>query len=151
MNLERSDRVRVLIVDDHAVVRRGIRALLEPFPEWEICGEASDGIEAVRRNQELRPDIIIMDISMPQLNGLEASRQILQETPQTEILLITLLSSEDLLKIAVSFGVRGYVLKSDAEQDLVDALRTIREHRAYVSPAVSGNMYPKVRTEGAGS
>jgi DNA-binding NarL/FixJ family response regulator len=138
MSFERSNVVRVL-VDDHAVVRRGIRALLEPYPEWEVCGEASNGMEAIQRNQELRPDIIVMDISMPQLNELDASRQILKETPQTKILLITLLSSGDLLKTAIALGVQGYVLKSDAEQDF----KAVREHRIYVIPALERDILSK--------
>lgn len=108
---------------------------------------ASNGIEAIRCNQQLRPDIIIMDISMPQMNGLEASRQILKDSPRTEILLITLLTSEDLVKTAFSFGVHGHVLKSDADQDLVEALKTIQDHRIYVSPAINRNILVKLPPE----
>jgi DNA-binding NarL/FixJ family response regulator len=127
---------RVLVVDDHAVIRRGVQHILHPFPEWELCGEAESGQEAVRLAEALKPEIVIMDVSMPGLNGLEASRLIHGLLPDTKILLLTLHSSPELVRSAFRVGARGYVLKSDAEQELIRALKVIAGDGTYVSPAI---------------
>jgi DNA-binding NarL/FixJ family response regulator len=127
---------RVLIVDDHAVIRRGVRGILSSYPEWEICGEADNGQDAVRLAAELRPDVIIMDVSMPGLNGLEATRIIREVLPECRILLLTLHSSAEFLRNAFSAGARGYVLKSDAEQELIRALNVVIGEGTYVSPSI---------------
>src|SRR5438445_12349791 len=107
--------VRILIVDDHAVVRRGIRSLLESHAGWEVIGEATTGRAAVEQCRQLRPDIVVMDLSLPDLNGLEATRQILKEQPNTEVLVLTMHHSEELARDVLEAGARGYVLKSDAD------------------------------------
>jgi DNA-binding NarL/FixJ family response regulator len=114
-----------MIVDDHAAIRRGVQGILHSFPEWELCGEADNGQEAVRLAETLRPEVIIMDVSMPVLNGLEATRIIRDAHPETKVLLLTLHSSTELVRSAFRAGARGYVLKSDAEQELVRALNVV--------------------------
>jgi len=126
----------VMVVDDHAVIRRGVQGILQGYPEWQICAEAADGQEAIRLAESLHPEVIIMDVSMPGLNGLEATRIIHNILPQTKILLLTLHSSTELVRSAFRAGARGYVLKSDAENELVRALNVIAGEGTYVSPAI---------------
>jgi DNA-binding NarL/FixJ family response regulator len=127
---------RVIVVDDHAVIRRGVQGILHAFPEWELCGEAENGQEAIRLAEALKPDMIIMDVSMPGLNGLEATRIIRNILPNTKILLLTLHSSTELVRSAFRAGARGYVLKSDAEHELVRALNVLAGEGTYVSPGI---------------
>ena len=129
--------LRILIVDDHAVVRRGVRAILEAEPEWEICGEAASGPDAVEQVQLLKPDIVILDLSLPGLNGLDATRQILKSSPLTQVLVLTMHDSEELAQQVLRAGARGYVLKSDADQNLVAAVQTLREHKPFLTSAVT--------------
>jgi DNA-binding NarL/FixJ family response regulator len=131
---------RVIVVDDHAVIRRGVQGILHAFPEWELCGEAENGEEAIRLAETLKPDMIIMDVSMPGLNGLEATRIIRNILPNTKILLLTLHSSTELVRSAFRAGARGYVLKSDAEHDLVRALNVLAGEGTYVSPGIDQRM-----------
>ena len=127
---------RVIVVDDHAVIRRGVQGILHSFPEWELCGEAENGEEGVKLAQSVKPEVVIMDVSMPGLNGLEATRIIHQLLPDTKILLLTLHSSTELVRSAFRAGARGYVLKSDAEQELVRALNIVLGEGTYVSPTI---------------
>ena len=127
---------RLIVVDDHAVIRRGVHGILQAFPEWEVCGEAENGQEAIRLAESLKPELIIMDVSMPGLNGLEATRIIHNILPNTKILLLTLHSSTELVRSAFRAGARGYVLKSDAEHELVRALNVLAGDGTYVSPGV---------------
>jgi DNA-binding NarL/FixJ family response regulator len=127
---------RVMVVDDHAVIRRGVQGILQAFPEWEVCGEAENGQEGVKLAETLRPEVIIMDVSMPGLNGLEATRIIHHILPDTKILLLTLHSSMELVRSAFRAGARGYVLKSDAEHELVRALKVLVGDGTYVSPGI---------------
>jgi DNA-binding NarL/FixJ family response regulator len=138
---------RVLIVDDHAAIRRGVQGILHSFPEWDLCGEAENGQEAVRMAEELRPEVIIMDMSMPVLNGLEATRLIRNSLPATKVLLLTLHSSTELVRSAFRAGARGYVLKSDAEQELMRALNVVLGNGTYVSPAIDESVARKVVEE----
>jgi len=131
---------KVIVVDDHAVIRRGVQQILHAFPEWELCGEAGDGQEAIRLAKALRPEIIIMDVSMPGVNGLEATRIIRDILPNTKILLLTLHSSTELVRSAFHAGARGYVLKSDAEHELVRALNVLAGDGTYVSPGIDQNL-----------
>jgi DNA-binding NarL/FixJ family response regulator len=124
---------RVLIVDDHVYVRRGVRGILDQLPDWEICGEAANGKEAIRLNEELKPDILVMDISMPEMDGLEAARIIRRTHPKTRIILLTLHNSQELIKTALRAGASGYVLKSDAEEELVAALHAVAKEETYIS------------------
>jgi DNA-binding NarL/FixJ family response regulator len=129
--------VRILIADDHEVVRRGLRALLESQSEWVVIDEAVHGREAVEKASKWQPDVIVLDISMPQLNGLEAARQIIKETPKTEVLILTVHESEQVVREILKTGARGYVLKSDAGRDLVDAVRALSEHRVFFTSKIA--------------
>jgi DNA-binding NarL/FixJ family response regulator len=129
--------LRILIVDDHAVVRRGLRSLLESQPDWEIAGEAATGREAVGLAKRLKPDIIVMDLSLPELNGLDATRQILKESPRSEVLVLTMHHSEELARNVLQAGARGYVLKSDADQSLIAAIESLRQHKPFLTSTVT--------------
>lgn len=129
--------LRMLIADDHAVVRAGLRALLEARSGWEVCGEAADGREAVDRARELKPEIAILDIGMPLLNGVEATRQIRKVSPHTQVLILTMHESEDLVQQVVDAGARGYILKDDADRTLTAAVDSLRRGQPYFSTRVS--------------
>jgi DNA-binding NarL/FixJ family response regulator len=129
---------RILVVDDHVTVRQGLRALLEAHRGWEVCGEAADGMEAVAQARALKPDIVVLDFAMPKLNGLSASRQIHEELPQTEILMLTMHESETLMRSVARAGARGCVLKSDAGSVLVAAVEQLLKHKPFFSPKVAG-------------
>jgi DNA-binding NarL/FixJ family response regulator len=124
-----------------------VQGILHSFPEWELCGEADNGQEAVRLAESLKPEIIIMDVSMPVLNGLEATRIIRDTQPETKVLLLTLHSSTELVRSAFRAGARGYVLKSDAEQELVRALNVVLGEGTYVSPAIDESVAQNVVEE----
>lgn len=129
--------LHILIVDDHAIVRRGIRALLESQSGWEVVGEATTGNEAVELAKRLQPDIVIMDLSLPELNGLEATRLVLKEAPRSEVLVLTMHHSEELARNVLQAGARGYVLKSDADENLIAAVDSLRQHRPFLTSAVT--------------
>ena len=129
--------LRIVIVDDHAVVRRGVRALLESQPGWEIAGEAVTGREAVELAKRLYPDIVVMDLSLPELNGLDAARQILKDSPRTEVLVLTMHHSEELVRNVLQAGARGYVLKSDADASLIAAVESLRDHKPFLTSTVT--------------
>lgn len=139
----------VIVVDDHAVIRRGVQGILSPFPEWELCGEAENGQDAIKLAETLKPEIIIMDVSMPVLNGLEATRIIHNILPGTKILLLTLHSSTELVRSAFRAGARGYVLKSDAEHELVRALNVLIGDGTYVSPGIDQHLAQRAILEEA--
>jgi two-component system, NarL family, response regulator NreC len=131
---------RVLIVDDHTFIRRGIQSILDSSPGWDYCGEAENGIAAIRMAAELKPDIIVMDVSMPGLNGLEATRVIHEAQPEIKIVLVTLHDSVEILRSGFQAGAQGYLLKSEAEQELLRALRSITDgNNVYVSPKIDGS------------
>ncbi len=129
--------VRILVADDHEVVRRGLRALLEAQPGWQVCAEAADGRETVEKAKELKPDVVILDISMPTLNGLEATRHIAKEVPQSRVLILTMHESEQVIREVLDAGARGYLLKSDAGRDLVAAVDALRRHRTFFTSRVA--------------
>lgn len=131
---------RILIADDHAIVRRGLRGLLEFQTDFAVVGEATDGREAVRLEAELHPDIVLMDIAMPGLNGLDAAQRILKRRPETAIVLFSMYADESYLIRALNAGVRGYLLKDTADTDLVPALRAVALGGSYFHPAVAGSM-----------
>ena len=128
---------KVLVVDDHAFIRRGVQAILQTVPEWEFCGEADNGKDAVRLADELQPEVIVMDVSMPGLNGIEATRSICGANPGIKIVLLTLHESDELLRNGFRAGARGYLMKSDAEAELVRALRVVIGSGSYISPRFS--------------
>jgi DNA-binding NarL/FixJ family response regulator len=129
---------RILIADDHAVVRAGLRALLESRPGWEVSAEAADGRDAVEKASKLKPQVAILDIGMPLLNGVEAARRIHKASPQTEILILTMHESDDLVQQVVDAGARGYILKDDADRVLLAAVDALRQHKPYFSTRVAG-------------
>src|SRR5260221_12960749 len=129
--------LRIIIVDEHAVVRRGVRALLESQEGWEVCGEATTGRDAVEEARRLRPDIVVMDLSLPGLNGLDATRQILKEAPGTEVLVLTMHHSEELARDVLQAGARGYLLKSDADENLIAAVDSLRQHKPFLTSTVA--------------
>ena len=129
--------LRILVVDDHAVVRRGVRALLESQPGWEVAAEATTGREAVELAKRLQPDIVVMDLSLPELNGLDATRLILKESPRTEVLVLTMHHSEELARNVLQAGARGYILKSDADESLIAAVDSLRQHKPFLTSKVT--------------
>jgi DNA-binding NarL/FixJ family response regulator len=129
--------LRIMVADDHEVVRRGLRALLEAQPDWQVCAEAADGRDVVRKAGELRPDVIVLDIAMPNLNGLEATRQLLKMDPAARVLILTLDDSEQLIRDVLSAGARGFLLKSDAARDLVSAVDALRQDKTYFTSKVA--------------
>jgi DNA-binding NarL/FixJ family response regulator len=129
--------LRILVADDHEVVRRGLCALLSGHSDWEVCGEAADGREAVEKTKQLRPDIVIMDLGMPNLNGLDAARQMLREEHSPRILFLTVTDCEEMIQEVLKVGAKGYLLKSDAAKDLVTAVEELRQNRSYFNSRVS--------------
>jgi len=125
--------VRILLVDDHPVVRHGLRALLGVQPDWEIIDEAEDGAEAVDKAQRLNPDVVLLDISMPKMGGLEACRLIHQTVPTTEVLILTQHDSPQMLREALDAGARGYVVKSHAARDLLEAVEAVSQHKTFTA------------------
>jgi DNA-binding NarL/FixJ family response regulator len=128
---------RILVADDHEIVRRGIRALLEARMGYEVVAEAGDGAAAVQAAIETRPDVAVLDYSMPLLNGLEATRRIRQGSPNTEVLMFTVHDRENIIRDVLNAGARGYLLKSDVDVQLVDGIRALSKHRPYFSWRVS--------------
>jgi DNA-binding NarL/FixJ family response regulator len=129
--------LRVLVADDHEVVRKGLRTILEEQPGWQVSGEASDGREAVDKVRTLKPDVTVVDVGMPGLNGLEATRQMLRNDPETKVLILTMHESDPLIREVLDAGARGYLLKSDAGKDLVSAVEAIRRNKTYFTARVA--------------
>lgn len=129
--------LRILVADDHEIVRRGLCALLQTQPNWQVCGEAADGREAVAKTRELHPDIVILDIGMPILNGLEATRQIVRSNPHCQVLVLTLHDSEQVVREVLDAGARGFLLKSDAARDLVTATEALSRRKTYFTSRVT--------------
>jgi two-component system, NarL family, response regulator NreC len=129
--------IRILIADDHGIVRQGTRSLLEKESDLQVVGEAEDGRAAVEMAGLLKPDVIAMDIAMPQLNGLDAAAQIVKRHPEIGIIILSMHEEEDYLVRALSAGVRGYLLKDNAQVDLVRAVRSVAQKKAFFSPAIA--------------
>jgi DNA-binding NarL/FixJ family response regulator len=129
--------IRVLLADDHALMRRGIRDLLQADPDIDVLGEAGDGREAIQLAEKLQPDILIIDLTMPELNGLDAIRHIRRESPQIELLVFSMHDSEELIREVFAAGARGYVLKSDAALYLVEAVKSLAKHKPFFTPRIS--------------
>src|ERR1700751_2672820 len=128
---------KILIADDHEIVRRGIRALIEGHGGWEVCGEATDGRDAVDKALELRSDIVLLDVGMPNLNGLDAARQILGANPRTRILILTMHESEQIVREVLEVGARGFLLKSDAARDLGAAVEGLQRRPTFFTSSVA--------------
>jgi DNA-binding NarL/FixJ family response regulator len=131
------EALRLLVADDHEIVRKGLRTLLEAQPGWQVTAEASDGREAVEKAREVKPDVTVLDIGMPSLNGLEAARQIIKNDARAKILILTMHESDPLIREVLDAGARGYVLKSDASRDLVTAVNAIRSNKTFFTAKVA--------------
>jgi DNA-binding NarL/FixJ family response regulator len=126
--------VRILVVDDHDIIRRGLNQLLTMRQGWEVCGEAKTGREAIALAEQLQPEIVVMDVSMPEMNGLEAARRIHKSFPKIGILILTLHFSDQLVREIVAAGARGYILKSDTARDLVSAVEAVANRQTFFTP-----------------
>ena len=129
--------LRILIADDHDLMRRGIKTLLQCHSGWDICGEAKTGREAITKAEELKPDILILDIGMPDLNGVDAARRVRKVSPSTEILILSVHYSDQLIREIVDAGIRGYIVKSDSDRDLIIAVETLANHKPFFTPYVT--------------
>jgi DNA-binding NarL/FixJ family response regulator len=138
-------RLRILVADDHEVVRKGIRTLIQTRSEWEICGEASTGRDAVAKTARMKPDVVLLDITMPDLSGLEAIPEILKAQPETKILVLTMHDSGQMASKVLAAGARGLVLKSDAARDLVLALEALGKNKIFLSPGVTKILVNEIR------
>lgn len=131
------NEIRILIADDHDVVRRGLRSLIESQANWRVTGEAANGREAVQMAKQLKPDVAVLDITMPELSGLEATRQIMKALPRTEIIILSINESEDVVREVLDAGARGYVLKTDTGRDLVAAVGAVIKHQSFFTNRVA--------------
>ncbi|PYP92579.1 MAG: DNA-binding response regulator [Candidatus Angelobacter sp. Gp1-AA117] len=130
------EQISILIVDDHAVVRHGLRSLLQEQPGWKIVGEAANGREAVQKAGELHPDVVVLDISMPGLNGLDTAPLLLAASPNSRVIVLTMHCTEEFIDIVANTGAHGYVLKSEAEDVVITAIRKVLSGEKFFSPAV---------------
>jgi len=130
-------QIRILLADDHTIIRSGLKLLLEQQPDFKVIAEANDGREAVQQVAAHRPDVVVLDIGMPQLNGIEATRQILAAEPDVQVVILSMHSDEGYVLRALKAGARAYILKNSAESDLIRAIRTVKEGKSFFSPAIS--------------
>jgi two-component system, NarL family, response regulator NreC len=142
--------VRILIADDHDIVRTGVRLLIEREPGWEVCGEAANGREAVAMAEKLRPDIVILDMTMPILNGLEAARQLKRRLPEIELVMLTAHENEDLVHQVFDVGARSYIVKTEAAKDLIPAIRSASEHKPFFTSKISEVVFNRYLSRGKG-
>ena len=136
--MQNSKQIRVLLADDHAMVRQGLRLLIEKQPDIELVFEAKDGCEAVKNVRELLPEVVIMDLSMPNLNGIEATRQIVNEFPHIKVIALSIHSNNRFVADMLEAGASGYVLKECLFEELVQAIRIVKEGKNYLSPQITG-------------
>ena len=123
--------LRILLADDHSLMRRGLKSILETQTGWEICAEAHTGRDAVTKAAQLRPDVVILDVCMPELNGIEATRQIRKASPRTEVLVLSVHDSKHLIREVIDAGARGYLVKSDSDRELVAAVESLARHKPF--------------------
>ena len=142
--------IRVLLADDHAVMRRGIRNILEAETDIEVVGEAGDGREAICLAEKLKPHVMVVDLGMPELNGLDAIRHMRREQPEVELLVFSMHDSEELIREAFSAGARGYVLKTDAAADLTEAVKSLSRHKPFFTPRISEVILSSLVSSSAG-
>jgi two-component system, NarL family, response regulator NreC len=132
-----SDAIRILLADDHTIVRQGLRRILEENPRIQVIGEASDGRQAVQLTLEMKPDAVVMDLAMPQLNGMEAIRQITKRLPTAKVLVLSMYSDEGYVVQALEAGAKGYLLKDSADTDLMQAVLAVTKGKSFFSPPIS--------------
>lgn len=144
-------KLRLFLGDDHTLVRHGLRKILEERPDWEVVGEADDGRSAVRKVAALQPDIAVLDIGMPLLNGIDATRQIVRKAPSVKVLILSMHSDEAYVTRALNAGATGYLLKDSAGKDLIRAIAAVAEGQSFFSPAVSRMMLDDYVRRAAGS
>lgn len=137
MSESRKNRIRILLVDDHGVVRQGLRLILAQHPDFNVVGEASQGRKAVSLAAELEPDVVIMDVAMPDINGVEATRQIRQNSPHTKVLFLTMHKDSAYVREGLRAGAKGYLLKDSIDTELIAAVRAVARGEGFLSPAVS--------------
>jgi len=143
--------LKILIADDHDIVRTGMKALLEDQPGWQVVAEAATGRQAVDKAKTTAPDVVVLDVTMPELNGLEAARQIKKLLPHVEILILTVHESEQIASEVMKVGARGYILKSDAGRELVAAVKAVSAHKSYFTSRISQMVSDSTLKEGAQS
>jgi two-component system, NarL family, response regulator NreC len=137
MEAPREKKIRILLADDHTVVRRGLRLLLERQPEFGVVAEASDGKQAVEAAEQSKPDVVVLDIAMPNLNGIEAAQRILSVSPNTSIVVLSMHADEGYVLRALKAGAKGYLLKDSAEGDLIEAIRAVTRGKTFFSPEIT--------------
>jgi DNA-binding NarL/FixJ family response regulator len=142
--------IRILIVDDHAIVRAGIRALLQLYPDFEVVGEAADGHEAILQTRRLQPDIVLMDIGMPGMDGLAATREIVRVAPRTRVLILSQHENREYVMPALRAGASGYVLKRAPDETLIRAIRAVHAGETYMDPRLTDLLVEEVRRSGEG-
>ncbi len=140
--------LRILLADDHDLMRRGLKAMLETHPGWEVCGEAHTGKEAVVKTEQLKPHVAVLDISMPELDGLEAARQIRKNSPQTEVLVLSMHYSDQIIREIVEAGILGYVMKSESDRDLVLAVEALANHKPFFTSHATELMLTNLSSAG---
>jgi DNA-binding NarL/FixJ family response regulator len=147
-----ASRIRILIADDHALIREGTRVVIDRQSGWEVCGQASNGREAVDQAIALKPDVVLLDMTMPELNGLDAAVQIMRRVPGTEVAMLSAYGSEDLIRSAFEAGVKSFILKTEAEDFLVDAIKSLARHERFLTPRVSQILFSELheRPRGGG-
>jgi len=143
--MKRAQPLRIMLVDDHEVVRRGMAAILEGYAGMEIVAEAGDGRTAVALALEKLPDVIVMDVGMDELNGFESTRHILKQLPKTEVLILTMHHSEQLVREVIEAGARGYVMKGDAGKQLLEAVQSLARHQPYFTSEIAARVYEESR------
>jgi len=143
--------LKILIADDHDVVRRGLKSLIEDVPGWVVCAEANNGRMALERVKLHKPNVVIMDVTMPELNGLEATRQIRKHHPDTEVLVLTMHESEQIATEVLKAGARGYILKSDAGRDLVKAVEAVSRKQSFFTTRVTQMVSERNLSDGLGA
>jgi len=140
--------LRILVADDHDLVRRGLKMLIEAHSGWKICAEAHTGREAVALAENLRPDIAIMDISMPELNGIEAARKIKKVSPNTEMLILSVHQTDQLIREIIEAGAKGYIVKSDSDRNLIAAVEALAVHKPFFTSCATEIMLGSIRSNG---
>ena len=143
-------RLKILVADDHEVMRTGVRALIEQEPRWQVCGTATNGQEAVDAARKLKPDVVILDMTMPELDGLEALREIKRALPNTEVVIFSAHHSEEVIGQLFEAGAKSYIQKSDASRHLVTAIKSLAEHKPFFTCEISQVLFAKFLSGSAG-